>query len=108
MVDATERRAAPRLPHEWRVTVYHPQLGRNFRARTVNLSAGGALLRVPLSMPVAPQQRLELRLAAEQAEWFEALGSQPSLPHQGNVVRVDRGLLLAGETMVAIEFWRAA
>ena len=100
-MSVAERRRHPRLNCIAAVGLAHQASGREFRARCLDASVGGVLLRVPADAPLAAGQYVTVNFPA---------GSSTDLPfaaapHHGVIVRVDRSSLLAhGHNQAAVAF----
>jgi len=60
MVMLAERRTDTRSRIDWPVSVYHPHLGMFVNGRSVDVSRGGARIRLPFRVPVRSGQVVEL------------------------------------------------
>lgn len=60
MVMLTDRRRHARNPIDWPVSIYYPHLGMFINGRSVDVSKGGAKIRLPLAAPIRPGQIVEL------------------------------------------------
>ena len=84
-----ERRTHPRRRMVAGMQLRHHQSGLGFPCRCVDISAGGACLAVPPTMPVRPGHTVEIDGLAADAE----------------VVRVDRECLVTqGHLLIAVRF----
>ncbi len=93
-----ERRKHLRTPVAAGLRFYHESAGREFGARSIDISAGGISLQVPLTTPVSAGQSIRLRdLPVHSAEFTGDV--------QGTIVRVDRRQLTsAGKLAIAVKF----
>lgn len=116
-----ERRQHPRHPLCVAVELCHSPTGREYPARSVDVSQGGVLMLIPPTAPIQPGHavRLTLRYPDKAAE-PTADRDSTSAPHEpddtvrpfcrdiplsAEVVRVDRQQLLAsGQLAVAVRF----
>ena len=97
-----ERRHHVRYPLATTVQVYHGPSQRRFPAQTVDLSAGGALMYVPVAVPVAPGQPIRLTIGSHSRPELAGLSNRPL---SGTIVRVDRYRILDGGHMpVGVRF----
>jgi plastocyanin len=101
-ISVIERRTSPRHPVPAGAHLVHPASARQFPARTENLSAGGAMVYVPATMPVQPGQKVTIKLDSV---------THPELTHlsekdlAATVVRVDRfALLETGNLALGVAF----
>jgi hypothetical protein len=60
MVTMADRRRHVRNRIDWPVSVYHPRLGMFINGRSVNVSQSGAMLSLPIAVPIRPGQVVEL------------------------------------------------
>ncbi len=94
----TERRRHPRQASQASLTLHHAASQRDFPARCLDVSDGGLLAAVPLTMPVRVAQEVEVSAFDPQA-----LG-EPA--RRAVVVRVERDRLLRqGQLAVALNFY---
>jgi len=85
-----------------RVEFYHGPSGRIFPGRTVNLSAGGALMHIPANIPVQTGQPIRVAVGCVNRPEFAGLSERPL---DATVVRVDRrALLRQGHLAVGVRF----
>jgi hypothetical protein len=103
MVCAFEQRHSERSEVSWPVSIWHPKASRFFNGRSVNVSTGGALVRMPLQSPVREGQDIELNFPRG-----EELASKKGCSARikaARVVRVDRSDMLNSATIqVGLEF----
>jgi hypothetical protein len=103
MVCSFDQRRAQRANIDWPVSVWHRQAGQFFNGRGINVSATGALIELPLRIPVQPGQAIELNFPRQ-----GALASEKGVCARikaARVVRVDRGEVLKGVAVrVGVEF----
>jgi hypothetical protein len=83
MTPAPEKRRTPRQPLARPAKVYHHPTGRYLIARTCDVSAGGALLRVESARPLRPGDEVEVLIAWRDRVLLEAADQAP-----GRVTRV--------------------
>ncbi len=100
-----ERRSDPRYHIDWPVLVCGDSQGREFSGRGQNLSRSGALVVLPLSVPLRPGQTVQMTLQPRTP------GSSGPSPKRGvetrtaRVVRVQREpRFLDGLQMVGLRF----
>ena len=94
MLSAFEQRQAERWPVSWPVSVWHPQAGRFFNGRSINVSSDGALLTMPLRVPLREGQNLELNFPRSEG-LAETKGGFARIK-TARVIRVDRSDLISG------------
>jgi c-di-GMP-binding flagellar brake protein YcgR len=104
MVMMIERRAEPRTSIDWPVSVYHPYAEQFLNARSVDVSRGGAKIRLDDNAPVTVGQTLELNFPrtatlAKVAGCFSRIKT-------ARVVRVEPEF--GGEQQVAVRFDKQA
>lgn len=102
MIASQERRIHPRYGIDWPVALRPNDVAWTIGGRGQNLSRGGALVAVPLSIPVRAGQRLELEMRprADQASHDIAPETR-----EARVVRVQRGsCILDGLQLVGLTF----
>ncbi len=98
MSQMAERRKHMRAPVTAGLRFFHEPAGREFSARSVDISAGGISLEIPLTVPVSCGQSIRLHnLPVRSAEFAGDV--------QGTIVRVDRReLTLAGKVGIGVKF----
>ncbi|MBN1341366.1 MAG: PilZ domain-containing protein [Phycisphaerae bacterium] len=106
MVSAEERRTHPRYDIDWPVSIRPSDRARVFGGRGQNLSRCGALVALPLSIPIRPGQRMEVKLrASANPAMPEAPKDDTAEVRSASVVRVQRGTcFLDGLQLVGLEF----
>ena len=103
MVAAFEQRSTPRSDVNWPVSVWNPKATRFFNGRSVNVSAGGALVTMPVNAPVIEGQDVEVNFPrsetlARDKGCFARIKS-------ARVVRVDRSQVTESARIhVGLEF----
>ena len=103
MVCAFEQRHSARSEVSWPVSIWHPKASRFFNGRSVNVSTGGALVRMPLKSPVREGQDIELNFPRGEELTSKKGGSARIKP--ARVVRIDRSDMLSSATIqVGLEF----
>ncbi len=104
MVHTPERRTSPRCRVDWPVSLQLNGRSQVFGGRGRDLSHTGALVAMPISVPLCPGQRTEVRLYPRP----NAAGGAPKTESErrcARVVRVDRGrTLLEGLQLVGLKF----
>ena len=99
---SADRRLYVRYPMATTVEFYHGPSRRYFRAQTVDISAGGVLMYVPASAPVAPGHPIRLTIGSRNRPELAGLSSRPL---DATVVRVDRQRMLShGMLPVGVRF----
>ncbi len=102
MVALDNRRAAVRYPLEWQVCLWHDQSKRFFTGRSTNISSTGAMIRLPLTVPLTVDQRVELNFPSP------GIGQNdrhPASIFSARVVRINRPQsILEGQQVVAVQF----
>ncbi|HET6430198.1 MAG TPA: PilZ domain-containing protein [Phycisphaerae bacterium] len=99
---SNERRQHIRHPMATTVEMYHGPSGRQFTARTVDMSRGGVLIYLPAATPVAPGHPVLLSIGSPGRPELGGLCDQPV---EATIVRVDRnGLLQHGHLPVGVRF----
>lgn len=106
MVAVKERRIAKRQQLDWPVRVWHEPTQKFYNARSVNVSASGALITLPLTAPIRISETIEAT--------FPPPPTPDDTRHDHNscekvfssqVVRVNRPQsLLTGSQQVALRF----
>lgn len=100
-VTETERRGSRRFVLDWPVCLWHQGTNRFYSARSVNISATGALIQLPLSVPIRAGEQVEVNLAVPKGP----AAPKHSKVFSASVVRVNRGeSLLNGRQSVAMKF----
>jgi c-di-GMP-binding flagellar brake protein YcgR len=102
---SVERRQHQRHPLATGVQFYHGPTQREFPARCVDISAGGMLMYVPVTIPVQPGQPIRLTVGGGTRPEFAVMTERPL---NATIVRVDRRKLLsAGHIAVGVKFAEA-
>ena len=103
MVCVNEQRRAERSEVVWPVSLWHPKAVRFFNGRSMNVSSTGVLVKLPLKIPLAEGQEVELNFPR----------SEPLAKDKGSfariktarVVRIDRTeSLKSAAVMVGLAF----
>ena len=99
---APEHRRSRRYPLSANVQVRHEPSGRDFPARSVDISEGGLLMYVSPAAPVKAGQPIRVKIGAIARPQFASLGDREI---KATVARVDRDKLLSiGQVAVGIAF----
>lgn len=77
-IEEKDRRRYPRIDLAAPCKVYHPASRRFAAARTRNLSAGGALLRVETGRPLMPGESIDVALSLEPKPLLQSISMIPS------------------------------
>jgi hypothetical protein len=106
MVGQQERRAHPRYQIDWPISLRQRQQGQLFNGRGHNLSKGGALVALPMSIPLRPGQEFEVTIQPHpNLDPPEGLPHAPGEVRNARVVRVQRApRFLEGIQMVGLQF----
>ena len=104
MVQTSERRTSPRCRIDWPVSLQLNGRSQVFGGRGRDLSHTGALVALPISVPLRPGQQTEVRLYPRP----HTAGGTPKNESErrcARVVRVDRRrTLLEGLQLVGLKF----
>ena len=99
---SADRRQSPRHPLATTVEMFHEPSRRAYPVRSVDISEGGMLLYLPVSVPVDLGQSVRLTVGSEPRPELHGLGLQP---REATIVRVDRkGMLRVGYIPVGVRF----
>ena len=99
-----ERRSQPRVAVRAASRLVHDASGRGFPCQCTEISAGGARLAAPATMPVRPGHTVRLSGVAAATDGIADLGDGDLT---AVVVRVDReALFTAGHIVLAVRFVR--
>ena len=88
MVRAFEQRSSERNEVNWPVSVWNPKAVRFFNGRSINVSSDGALVSLPLQMPVCEGQDLEINFP--RTEMIAKHKGSYARVKTARVVRIDR------------------
>lgn len=77
-IEEKDRRRYPRIDLDRACKVYHPASRRFAAARTRNVSAGGALLRVQTGRPLLPGETIDVALSLEAKPLLQSIAMIPS------------------------------
>ena len=106
MVCAFEQRSAKRTDVSWPVSIWNPKATKFYNGRSVNVSSDGALVALPLNVPICEGQELELNFPRTET-LAKDKGSFARIK-TARVVRVDRGdTVTAARIKVGLEFARS-
>ncbi len=95
-----ENRTARRFDVERAAVVWHEPSRHFYSGRSVNISADGALLKLPLSAPIRMDETVDIRFPSGEGD-----AELPTSVRTSKVVRVNRPqAILEGQQLVAIEF----
>ncbi len=105
MVEEQERRIHPRYRIDWPISLSQRRRGRLYSGRGHNLSQGGALVALPMSIPLKPGQELEMKLHPRVKSESVHTSEQPKEVRKAQVVRVERASsFLDGLQLVGLKF----
>lgn len=62
MIEVKEQRRTKRTDVKWPVSIWHPKASRFYNGRSVNLSGKGALVELPMKVPVKVGQTVEINI----------------------------------------------
>ncbi len=100
MVAQKERRAAKRVKLDWPVCLWHDATQQFYNGRSVNISASGVLVKMPLTVPIRKDDSVEINFPAPD-ETAEDQGRVFS----AKAVRINRGQsILEATQSVALQF----
>jgi len=88
MVCAFEQRRSQRTQVNWPVSVWHPKASRFFNGYSVNISAAGALVVLPLRAPVSQGHNIEINFP--RSENLARDKGECARIKSARVVRIDR------------------
>ena len=97
MVCAYEQRRWRRSEVAWPVSLWHPKATRFFNGRSINVSGGGVLMRLPLQTPLREGESVELNFP--RGESLAKEKGQFGRLKNARVIRIDRGSALSSATM---------
>ncbi len=99
MIAQQERRAAKRVKLDWPVCLWHDNTQQFYNGRSSDISATGALIKLPLTAPISKNDSVEVNFPAPDDS------EQESKVFTAKVVRVNRGQsILDGNQFVALQF----
>ncbi|NLE29880.1 MAG: PilZ domain-containing protein [Phycisphaerae bacterium] len=102
VVADNERRIAKRYKLDWPVNFWHESTQRNYTGRSDNISVSGALIQLPLTVPIRLNEKIEIKFPTPENK------DEPQYPNKvfsAKVVRVNRGQsILEGNQSVAVQF----
>ena len=97
-----DRRRHPRHPLATTVEFFHGPSRRKYPARSVDISDGGMLMYIPVGVPVAQGQPIQVTIGSHGRPELAELSNRPL---DATVVRVDRRKMLdLGHLPVGIRF----
>jgi len=103
MVCVIEKRNTPRTDVSWPVSVWHPKALRFYNGLSTNVSNTGALVTLPMHIPVREGQDLELNFPRME-DLAQKKGAFARIK-KGKVIRVDRrDMLRSAQVKVALVF----
>jgi len=97
MVCAFEQRTSERTAVKWPVSIWNPKAARFYNGRSVDVSADGALIALPMHLPVCEGQELEINFPRMES-LAKDKGSFARIKN-ATVVRIDRGDTLVSATV---------
>ena len=90
-----ERRVSKRINLDCPACIWHQTTNRFYNAKSVNISSTGALVQMPLTVPVRPAEQIEINFKAPEGNKILS----------ASVVRINRGQsILQGFQFVAMKF----
>lgn len=99
-----EHRSSERTEVCWPISVWHPKALRFFNGQSNNVSSNGALVVLPMSVPVREGQDLEINFP--RTEPVAHKKGQFARIKKGRVIRVDRSESLnSAKVKIALEFY---
>jgi hypothetical protein len=102
VVADNERRVDKRYKLDWPVNLWHESTQRNYNGRSENISVSGALIQLPLTVPIRMNEKIEIKFPTPESN------EEPRYPNKiftATVVRVNRGQsILEGNQAVAVRF----
>jgi hypothetical protein len=99
-----EQRSAKRTSVNWPVSLWHPKALKFFNGQSMDVSSSGALLVLPMRVPVQEGQNVELNFPRRES-LAEVKGCSARIK-RGRVIRIDRDETLKSATIkVALEFY---
>ena len=98
-----EQRQEIRQDLSWPISIWLPEANRFFNGKSVNVSKGGAFISVPMTIPVAAGNEIEINFPRT---LIEAKAAEFQFTQQeARVLRVDRKQMLhEGSIGIAVEF----
>ncbi len=98
-----ENRRFSRTDLTWPVSLWLPEANRFFNGKTINVAKGGALLSLPMSVPVKPGHVVEINFPRTMS--LAQKKGQFARIKTGKVLRVERDSITTDATIgVAIQF----
>jgi hypothetical protein len=103
MVCAIEQRISERSVVKWPVSIWNPKASRFYNGRSIDVSTEGALIAIPMHLPVCEGQVLEINFPRMES-LAKDKGSFARIKN-AKVVRIDRSDTLISATIkVAVLF----
>jgi len=98
----TERRQNRRYQLDWSACIWHDATKRFYSAKSVDISATGALVRIPLSAPIRVAEKIEVNFTVPDGADPDQCASKV---FSAKVVRVNRGQsILEAQQSIALQF----
>ncbi len=98
-----ERRSSGRINLDWSVCLWHEATGNFYNGESVNISATGALIKLPLTVPLRISDSVTVKFPESEDPGRE--NSTPEKVFSATIVRVNRGQsILEANQSVAITF----
>ncbi len=102
IVAEKEKRGSKRFKMDWQVCLWHEPTQRFYSGRSVNISATGALLQMPLTVPLRMAEDVEFNFTPPEGQNSDQFHSKV---FSAKVVRVNRGeSILDANQSVALKF----
>jgi c-di-GMP-binding flagellar brake protein YcgR len=99
----SERRSAKRYQLDRPVCLWHESAQRFYSGRSVNISNSGALIQLPLTIPIRLQEKVDLNFPTP--EGTDGCRQHSDKVFSAKVIRVNRGQsVLEASQAVALEF----
>lgn len=100
-----ERRSSKRLNLDWSVCLWHEPTSNFYNGESVNISSTGALIKLPLTVPVRISDPVTIRFPQSANGNQENDQSAPEKVFSARIVRVNRGQsILEANQSVALTF----
>jgi hypothetical protein len=100
---STERRKSKRYDLDWPVCLWHELTQRFYTGRSINISSTGALIHIPLTVPLRTNEKVELNFPPP--ENSSDMEHSPAKVFSAQVIRVNRGQsILEANQAVALRF----
>jgi hypothetical protein len=99
----SERRKNKRYTLDWPVCLWHELNQRFYSGRSINISSSGALIHLPLTVPLRANEKVELNFPPPENE--DTKEKIPAKVFTAKVIRVNRGQsILDANQSVALKF----